>query len=76
MGLLQQAVGSALGGVQYTTLGQYGGELATLQVTDALSAFQRALQSIEIDIQRRTALGERTPYTTLLPSLIPQSINI
>jgi hypothetical protein len=32
--------------------------------------------TIEIDIQRRTALGERTPYTTLLPSLIPQSINI
>jgi arachidonate 15-lipoxygenase len=76
MGLLQQAVGTALGGVQYTTLGQYGGELATLQVADALSAFQRALQTIEIDIQRRTALGERTPYTTLLPSLIPQSINI
>lgn len=76
MGLLQQAVGTALGGVQYTTLGQYGGELATLQVADALSAFQRALQTIEVDIQRRTALGERTPYTTLLPSLIPQSINI
>lgn len=76
MGLLQQVVGTALGGVQYTTLGQYGGELATLQVADALSAFQRALQNIEVDIQRRTALGERTPYTTLLPSLIPQSINI
>lgn len=76
MGLLQQAVGTVLGGVQYTTLGQYGGELATLQVADALSAFQRALQTIEIDIQRRTALGERTRYTTLLPSLIPQSINI
>lgn len=76
MGLLQQVVGTALGGVQYTALGQYGGELATLQVADALSAFQRALQNIEVDIQRRTALGERTPYTTLLPSLIPQSINI
>jgi hypothetical protein len=62
--------------VQYTTLGQYGGELATLQVADALSGFQLALQNIEIDIQRKTALGARTPYTTLLPSLIPQSINI
>jgi arachidonate 15-lipoxygenase len=76
MGLLQQAVGSVLGGVQYTTLGQYGGELATLQLGDALPAFQRALQAIEMDIQRKTALGERTRYTTLLPSLIPQSINI
>jgi arachidonate 15-lipoxygenase len=76
MALLQQAVGSALGGVHYTALGQYGGELAALQVGDELSAFQRALQKIEIDIQRKTALGERTPYTTLLPSLIPQSINI
>ena len=76
MALLQQAVGTALGGVQYTTLGQYGGELATLQVADALSALQLALQNIELDIQRKTALGARTPYTTLLPSLIPQSINI
>jgi hypothetical protein len=56
--------------------GAAGGELATLQVGDALSAFQRALQNIEASIQRKTALGERTPYTTLLPSLIPQSINI
>jgi arachidonate 15-lipoxygenase len=76
MGLLQQAVGTALGGVHHTVLGQYGGELATVQVGDALPAFQRALQNIELDIQRKTALGERTPYTTLLPSLIPQSINI
>jgi arachidonate 15-lipoxygenase len=76
MGLLQQVVGTALGGVQYTTLGQYGGELAILQVGDALQAFQRDLQRIEVEIQRKTALGARTPYTTLLPSLIPQSINI
>ena len=74
--LLQQVVGTALGGVQYTTLGQYGGELAILQVADAVSAFQQALQAIELDIQGKTALGVRTPYTTLLPSLIPQSINI
>lgn len=76
MALLQQVVGTALGGVHYTALGQYGGELATLQVEDALRAFQQALQQIEIDIHRKTALGQRTPYTTLLPSTIPQSINI
>jgi arachidonate 15-lipoxygenase len=76
MGLLQQAVGTVLGGVHYTALGQYGGELAVLQIGDALQAFQRELQRIEIDIQGKTALGARTPYTTLLPSMIPQSINI
>jgi len=76
IGLLQQAIGTTLGGVQYTTLGQYGGELATLQVHDALEAFQQELQKIEVDINRKNALGERTSYTTLLPSLIPQSINI
>jgi len=76
MGLLQQAVLSTLGGVYHTVLGQYGGELAILQVGDALRAFQRALQRIEADIHNKTQLGERTPYTTLLPSTIPQSINI
>ncbi|HEU4726815.1 MAG TPA: lipoxygenase family protein, partial [Kofleriaceae bacterium] len=60
IGLLQQAIGTVLGGVQYTALGQYGGELATLQVQDALQAFQQELQQIEVDIHRKNALGERT----------------
>jgi len=76
MGLLQQVVGTALGSVHHTVLGQYGGELAILQVGDALQAFQRDLQRIEVEIQSKTSLGTRTPYTTLLPSTIPQSINI
>jgi arachidonate 15-lipoxygenase len=76
MGFLQQAAGTVLGGVYYTSLGQYGSEFATPQTTDALSAFQRALQQIEADIRRKTTLDERSAYTTLLPSLIPQSVNI
>lgn len=76
MGLLQQTIGTALGGIYYTTLGQYGGQVAVRQVGEALQTFQQALQRIEVDINRKNALGERTPYTTLLPSVIPQSINI
>ncbi|WP_437587281.1 lipoxygenase family protein [Sorangium sp. So ce1000] len=76
MGLLQQLVATGLGGVYYTTLGQYGGELALRQVGEALQAFQRELRRIEDDINGKNALRVRTPYTTLLPSAIPQSINI
>ncbi|WP_437581469.1 lipoxygenase family protein [Sorangium sp. So ce887] len=76
MGLLQQLVATALGGVYYTTLGQYGGELALRQVGEALQAFQRELRRIEVDINGKNALRVRTSYTTLLPSAIPQSINI
>ena len=76
MALLQQAVGTALGGVHHTTLGGYGGQLALVQVNDALQRFQRALQRIEDGIHGANHLGRRTPYATLLPSAIPQSINI
>lgn len=75
-GLLQQAVGEALGGIHYTVLGQYSGELALIQVQDALLAFQGRLRALERTINAENQLGLRTPYTTLLPSLIPQSINI
>lgn len=74
--LLQQAMLTGLGGLYYTTLGQYGGELALPQVGDALKRFQGRLLTIERDIKAANALGQRTPYTTLLPSAIPQSINI
>jgi arachidonate 15-lipoxygenase len=75
-GLLQQAVGSALGGVHHTVLGQYGGQLALVQVQAALLQHQGRLQALERKINAANQLGARTPYTTLLPSLIPQSINI
>jgi arachidonate 15-lipoxygenase len=74
--LLQQAMLTGLGGVYYTALGQYGGELALPQVGGALKRFQERLLGIEKAIQAANALGQRTPYTTLLPTVIPQSINI
>ena len=76
MAFLQQAAGTLLGGVYDTPLGQYGSGFATPQTAGALSAFQRTLRQIEADIRQKTALGKRTQYTTLLPSLIPQSVNI
>lgn len=76
MSLLQQLVGTALGGVEYTTLGGYQGELSVVQVGEALRRFQGRLQKIEEAINGANHLGTRTNYSTLLPSLIPQSINI
>ncbi len=75
-GLLQQAVGTALGGIHHTVLGEYGGQLALVQVQGALLDFQKRLQALERKINAENQLGARTPYTTLLPSAIPQSINI
>jgi arachidonate 15-lipoxygenase len=75
-GLLQQAVGTALGGVHHTVLGEYGGQLALVQVQGPLLKLQGRLQALERKIQAENHLGGRTPYLTLLPSAIPQSINI
>lgn len=74
--LLQQIVGTLLGGVYYTVLGQYEGDLTLSQVKKPLLKFQAELRRIEAEINGKNALGARTPYTTLLPSVIPQSINI
>ncbi|HYO53407.1 lipoxygenase family protein [Archangium sp.] len=74
--ILQQALMVGLGGVHYTVLGQYGGELSDPRALLALLKFQRTLQSIEKHIQAANTVGGRTLYTTLLPSAIPQSINI
>src|SRR6185369_2601530 len=76
---LQLAVGSLLGGVYYGRLGDYdrnipGHYFGDARVREPLLAFQNRLIEIELTIGRRNM--ERTPYTTLLPSAIPQSINI
>ncbi|HEX7998789.1 MAG TPA: lipoxygenase family protein [Pyrinomonadaceae bacterium] len=64
-----------LGSVYYTTLGNYGdGYFTDPQIQTYLSAFQARLTKIEQEIQE--ANQHRTPYTFLLPSKIPQSINI
>lgn len=78
-GPLQLAVGSLLGGVYYGRLGDYdrnvpGRYFADARVREPLLAFQRELVGVELAIGRGNL--ERTAYTVLLPSAVPQSINI
>ncbi len=68
-----------LGSIYYTKLGQYSAsafpENRNLQV--ALNKFQTKLKEAEITIQERNQSTERLiPYEFLLPTKIPQSINI
>ncbi len=65
-----------LGGVYYTRLGQYAPKaFRDERVAPLLERFQKELQGIEalISERNRDRLG---PYPFLLPSRIPQSINI
>ncbi len=72
--LTQLNLGTLLGSVHYTRLGQYGdGYFTDPAVTAALQRFQAALATIEANM-KSSGLAETYPY--LLPSLIPQSINI
>ena len=69
-----------LGSVYYTQLGQYQTENEPAYFTDEnihphLETFQNRLEEIETIIQDRNAVRP-TPYGFLLPSRIPQSINI
>jgi arachidonate 15-lipoxygenase len=65
-----------LGSVHYTTLGHYDqGHFKDGQVLDYLKKFQNKLQEIEVEINTRN-LSRLMPYEFLLPSKIPQSINI
>lgn len=72
---LQLEVGYILGSVYFTTLGDYGANYFTDPVIqNYLAQFQQALRNIEDEINKRNKT--RTPYEFLLPSKIPQSINI
>jgi arachidonate 15-lipoxygenase len=72
--LIQLNIGTLLGSVHYTRLGQYGdGYFTDPPVKIALTKFQAALGAIEEDM-KKNGLDKAYPY--LLPSLIPQSINI
>lgn len=65
-----------LGGVYYTQLGQYGEDhFKDPQIIPLLRRFQTQLDQIEATIRKRN-LATTHPYTYLLPSKIPQSINI
>jgi arachidonate 15-lipoxygenase len=64
-----------LGSVYYTRLGDYGDDYFTDPVIqNHLAKFQQELIRIEEEINERNKT--RTPYEFLLPSKIPQSINI
>jgi arachidonate 15-lipoxygenase len=68
-----------LGSVYYTKLGYYDKPeepyFADARVKQLLKVFQNKLISIELEISDRNNVRPIT-YKTLLPSLIPQSINI
>jgi arachidonate 15-lipoxygenase len=64
-----------LSSVYYTRLGDYGDDYFTDPVIqNHLARFQQELLKIEEEINERNKT--RTPYEFLLPSKIPQSINI
>ena len=72
--LTQLNLGTLLGSVHYTRLGQYGSDyFIDPKVQTALDKFQKALTAIEESMNNS---GLATTYPYLLPSLVPQSINI
>lgn len=79
MGLLQLLVGQLLGGIYFTRLGDYDRHqrapwFSDPRVAEPLMAFQGNLRQVEATIGARNL--ERAAYGVLLPSRIPQSINI
>lgn len=79
MSYLQLLVGQLLGGIYFTRLGQYdrhqrGSWFTDPRVAEPLAAFQNNLVAVEREIGARNL--ERPTYEPLLPSRIPQSINI
>jgi arachidonate 15-lipoxygenase len=77
---LQLAIGSLLGGVYHTRLGEYGKRyFDDKRVEPHLAELQAELEEIETDIKQRNmeTLGNGVEaYHYLRPSEIPQSINI
>jgi arachidonate 15-lipoxygenase len=72
--LTQLNVGTLLGSVHYTRLGAYDDDhFADPNIRVALARFQAALAAIETNM-KNSGLAQTYPY--LLPSLVPQSINI
>lgn len=77
--LIQLLVGQGLGGVYFTRLGDYNRHqrdsyFTNPQVQSALALFRDALAEVERTIGKRNQ--SRPLYEPLLPSRIPQSINI
>lgn len=75
MAELQMEVTYLLGSVHYTRLGDYGPKhFDDARVAGPLETFQRRVAAIDSIIQDRNR--SRRPYLTLVPSGVPQSINI
>ena len=75
MAELQMDLGFLLGTVHYTQLGQYRKDQFTDQrLSDPLAGFQQRITDIGSTIQQRNSA--RRPYEFLVPSGVPQSINI
>jgi len=65
-----------LGSVYYTQLGQYNKKhFKDVKVMSYLGQFENQLRDIEIEISKKN-FSRLMPYKFLLPSQIPQSINI
>jgi arachidonate 15-lipoxygenase len=72
---LQVGLGFVLGSLHYTTLGQYGWRhFRDARVAAPLEAFEKRLWTIGKTIEQRN--HNRRPYTFLVPSGVPQSINV
>jgi arachidonate 15-lipoxygenase len=75
MAELQMNLGYLLGGVRYTTLGDYQVDhFRDPRVAEPLARFQATIRRIGAQIDQRNL--QRRRYDFLLPSGIPQSINI
>jgi len=79
MATVQLLFALGLGGVYFTRLGQYDTYLRKARFRDArvtpvLESFQERLRATQKELGRRNL--SRVPYETLLPTAIPQSINI
>lgn len=80
---------SVLSASQYTTLGKYhdntttGKRLRSVkdyfdkdEIEDARKLFRKDLKRIETNIENRERRSPKFPYGYLLPSIIPQSVNV
>jgi hypothetical protein len=85
----QATIGQLLGGIQYTTLGDYGAKyFADKKASEAMKKFQIALEKVTVTINERNdqreqlwkdskgVIAKNWRYETILPKKIPQSINI
>jgi arachidonate 15-lipoxygenase len=76
--VLQADLGYMLGSLHYTKLGEYGdGHFLDPRVQQHLETFRKQLGTIGNKIDERNRSRRRSrPYTFLVPSGVPQSINV